>query len=223
MALCQRPRRKSGRAQRLSCRRRQFFNMNAIFADKGVRWILGGWIFFMGENVVLSHNRQAIIEFAGDREYHLAYSALSTTACCSILWGYFRHGRNKGPVLWRVGSPAQQAGALILQGLGLIGFSQLLPRLQLPFVVAPQTNNKAVSSATPPSPSPPAISVRCPMDFTPVDVPADGVYGVKRVTRHPTFWSLGLLGLGTALTTPFATEAYPLAFFFHSLKASRVL
>lgn len=50
------------------------------------------------------------------------------------------------------------------------------------------------------------FQVRCPMDFTPHDVPSDGVYGIRRITRHPTFWSLGLLGLGTALTTPFAPE-----------------
>ena len=29
---------------------------------------------------------------------------------------------------------------------------------------------------------------------------------MKRVTRHVNLWSLGLLGLGTALATPFATE-----------------
>jgi uncharacterized membrane protein len=44
------------------------------------------------------------------------------------------------------------------------------------------------------------------MDFKPADVPADGIYGTKRITRHDNFWSLGLLGLGTALGTPFATE-----------------
>ena len=170
---------------------------------------MGGWIFFIGENIVLSHNRQEIIGYAGDREYHLAYSALSTTACASILWGYIRHGRNKGPVLWRVGSPMHQAGALALQGLGLVGFSQLFPRFQIPLVVSSAPSNEE-SVALPKQAPSPAISVRCPMDFTPIDIPADGIYGLKRVTRHPTFWSLGLLGLGTALTTPFAAEVLDL-------------
>ena len=31
------------------------------------------------------------------------------------------------------------------------------------------------------------IKVRCPMDFSPPDVPEDGIYGLKRVTRHPMF------------------------------------
>jgi uncharacterized membrane protein len=190
-------------------------SMSLILADKGVRWIVGGWIFFMGENIVLSHNRSEIIQYTGDREYHLMYSALSTTACGSILWGYFRHGRNKGPVLWRVGSPVHQAGALLLQTMGLIGFSQLLPRLQLPIAinatgghapVEPLTRNAPVAAQESPPPPRQLVSVRCPMDFTPADVPADGVYGLKRVTRHPTFWSLGLLGLGTAMTTPLAAE-----------------
>jgi uncharacterized membrane protein len=37
-------------------------------------------------------------------------------------------------------------------------------------------------------------------------VVADGIYGVQRVSRHANFWSLGLLGLGSALATPFAPE-----------------
>ena len=182
--------------------------MKMVLADKGVRWIVGGWFFFMGENIVLSHNRQEIIEYTGDREYHLAYSALSTTACASILWGYFRHGRNKGPVLWRVGTPLHQAGAFALQGLGLIGLSQLFPRFQVPFVLASAPSKpEPVSNVDLPKKAPsPVLSVRCPMDFTPVDVPEDGIYGLRRVTRHPTFWILGLFGLGTALTTPLAAE-----------------
>eukprot|EP01047_Picozoa_sp_COSAG01_P095036 COSAG01_NODE_25825_length_732_cov_0.781991_2_plen_72_part_01 len=36
--------------------------------------------------------------------------------------------------------------------------------------------------------------------------PDDGIYGTKRVTRHPTFWSMASVGLGAALASPFATE-----------------
>jgi hypothetical protein len=106
----------------------------------------------------------------------------------------------------------KQAGAFVLKTMGLVGFSQLLPRFQIPIAlnvgqVATVSAKNEVTKKTEEKVDPrPLVAVRCPMDFTPVDVPADGVYGLKRVTRHPTFWSLGMLGLGTALATPLATE-----------------
>ena len=93
----------------------------------------------------------------------------------------------------------------MLQGLGLVGFSQMLPRLQVPIT----TDLDLATDGQPRSSNSPAstVRVRCPMDFRPDDAPEDGIAGLKRVTRHPTFWSMGALGLGTALATPFATEA----------------
>jgi len=52
--------------------------------NPGVRWVAVGWTGFITENLLLSENRQAIIEAIGDREYHLIYSSLSTIACSSI-------------------------------------------------------------------------------------------------------------------------------------------
>ena len=81
----------------------------------------------------------------------------------------------------------------------------MLPRLQVPI-----TTDVDLASDAQPRSSDTAVStvrVRCPMDFRPDDAPEDGIAGLKRVTRHPTLWSMGALGLGTALATPFATEA----------------
>ena len=33
-----------------------------------LRWAVGGWCFFIAENVLLSHNRAAVIEALGDDE-----------------------------------------------------------------------------------------------------------------------------------------------------------
>jgi hypothetical protein len=70
-----------------------------VFSSKAVRWITFGWSAFIVENVVLSHNREWIIETYGDNNYHNIYNTLSTAACSSIAWGYFKHGRKQGPFL----------------------------------------------------------------------------------------------------------------------------
>lgn len=184
-----------------------------VASHPGVRWISLGWAGFIAENLVLSHNRGAIIESIGEDNYHRSYSALSTVACSSIAYGYFRHGRAQGPRLVR---PLWAGlGSLTLQGLGLVGFSQLAPRLQAPFVhqapTAPTLSSTGLGAAedgaaASPASAPGAWRPRCPIDFTPTDEPQDGVYGLKRITRHGMFWSLGLFGLGSALTTVYITE-----------------
>ena len=84
----------------------------------------------------------------------------------------------------------------------------MFPRLQVPIIMEASSvsgaRDKQVDSSVPAGSS---VRVRCPMDFRPEDAPEDGIAGLKRVTRHPTFWSMGALGLGSALATPFATEA----------------
>jgi hypothetical protein len=149
--------------------------MQALLRDKGVRWIGAGWTAFLAENLILSHNRDAIIDKVGDKNYHRLYNTLSTCACASILYGYIRHGKGKvcslegvcfghfsvqsepcgcglanllswrpelkhatwimgclqGPILWNPNRPERQAAAFVLQSLGLIGFSQLLPKFQV--------------------------------------------------------------------------------------------
>eukprot|EP00288_Rhodomonas_lens_P005454 CAMPEP_0177727666 /NCGR_PEP_ID=MMETSP0484_2-20121128/20447_1 /TAXON_ID=354590 /ORGANISM="Rhodomonas lens, Strain RHODO" /LENGTH=226 /DNA_ID=CAMNT_0019240343 /DNA_START=35 /DNA_END=711 /DNA_ORIENTATION=- len=157
----------------------------------------------MTENVVLSHNRQEIIAEFGEKAYRTGYSCLSTAACSSILYGYLRYGRKQGPIIWRPNTPAG-AAALLLQGCGLVGFSQMFPPL---------------STLKPPAETPAPVA-----QDAKAAPPKDGarqqgeVAGLHRVSRHPFLWSLGLLGVGTALTTPFAPEivffSMPCAFAF---------
>ena len=178
----------------------------ALLRHPGVRLIGGGWAFFIAENVVVSNNRDAIIASIGEVNYRRVYSGLSTCACASIAYGYLRHGRKQGPKLWAAAPPAARCGAVALQGLGLVGFSQMLPRLQVPIAMEEAGPTADTWPGTPQPGGGAAMRVRCPMDFSAADTPEDGIAGPKRVTRHPTFWSMGALGLGTALATPFATE-----------------
>ena len=106
--------------------------------------------------------------------------------------------------------PGRRAAGLALQSLGLVGFAQLPPKLQIPVALggtaaAPPIAGAASAAATPAPPAP-KIRARCPIDFTPADVPSDGVYGLKRVTRHPTLWSMAFVGAGIAVASPFATH-----------------
>merc|ERR1712062_12790 len=54
------------------------------------------------------------------------------------------------------------------------------------------------SSSPSPSSSPPSsgsgikFAAQCPIDWTPKDVPDDGIYGLKRVSRHPMLFSLSV-------------------------------
>lgn len=73
--------------------------VQSALRDKGVRWIGGGWLAFLSENLILSHNRDVIISQIGDDNYHRMYNTLSSMACASILYGYIRHGRGKVCIL----------------------------------------------------------------------------------------------------------------------------
>ena len=201
-------------------------------------FIAGGWGLFLGENVLLSENREWLIQRYGDENYHLAYNSLSSCACGSILYGFFKH-RGTGPRWARFakGSAPRplRAAAVALQCLGLAGFSQLVPKLQLPVAVefgsGSSTASASVSSSAEqdavvlgpelrsqgPVDLPPEKSngesnirfkARCPMDFRAKhDIKEGEVYGVERVSRHANLWSLASLGLGTALLTPFIVES----------------
>ena len=104
-------------------------------ASVGVRWVLAGWIGFTAENLALSEHRGELIAAfgggeVGDRRYHQLYNALSSAACGSLLYGYLRY-RNRGPRWAGFAAPPRhlKAAAVALQGLGLVGFSQLLPKV----------------------------------------------------------------------------------------------
>lgn len=211
-------------------------------ADKAVKWISLGWIGFISENLIISDNREWIIENYGQNNYHMAYSMLSTLTSGSILYGYVRYGRGQGPKL-PVPSSFRLAGSFMFTTLGLMGLSQYIPLIRMPYTyenadtatsvtTEHNTINKSISTTTsngmrkskleqqqaPPSPSSSDKVWRCPMDFRPKDakVTADGIQGMERVSRHSMFWSLGSLAMGKALSTVFLPEvvmfSFPMAF-----------
>jgi hypothetical protein len=190
--------------------------MARLFSSTGVKWIAGGWTAFILENVVLSHNREWIISEYGKDKYHMTYNTLSTAACSSIIYGYLKHGRGKGPRMGSHGIPGVVA-SFILQGVGFAIISQQAPKLQNPFQMGEM---RAVSSGQPaPAEVPKSSSklfVRCPMDFRPADVPEDGIYGTARISRHATFWAFGSICYGEAITALFLPEvvmfSFPLIF-----------
>ena len=196
--------------------------LGAVRSSKGIKWISLGWTAFIAENVVLSQNREDIIRTIGDNNYHLSYGFLSTVACGSIAWGYFKHGRGTGPRL-APRTPAMIAAGFVLQAIGLVGFSQIGPALQIPVIAEIESSPHASKGSQNQHPadgpsSSVSFKVRCPMDFRPKDIPADGIHGLERVSRHATFWSLGLFCLGRAATTVFLPEVvfntWPIIFAF---------
>lgn len=201
--------------------------MASLWSHSGVRFIAAGWLGFITENLVLSENRTYIIENFGEETYHGFYNTLSSVACVSIAYGYFRHGRAQGPVLWSFPHTALgKLGATTCTGMGLVGFSQLAPKLQIPVALNMGGSSEAASTASPSSaplvssptsssPSKIAIDVtsakpvfqaRCPIDFSAKLGGENEVYGIDRVTRHGALYSLGFLGLGGALASVYVTE-----------------
>jgi len=158
---------------------------------------------------------QYLIERFGQQTYGTTYATLSTGAMASVCWGYWKHG--KGLRIWSRPPPGFAAGAFLFQALGFAGFAQLVPRVQFPV--------KLVGDPVPSSPEPSSPELRddsrlgpvaasawqpqCPMDFKgEAAAQKDGsIAGIQRVTRHPSLFSLGSLGLGTALASPFAAQA----------------
>jgi len=189
--------------------------MSKLFGSTGVKWIAGGWTAFILENVVMSHNREWIISEFGKDKYHMVYNALSTAACSSILYGYIKHGRGKGPRMGSHGIPGVVA-SFVLQGVGFAIISQQAPKLQNPFQLKEETVAVVEQQSTGSVSSSSKLFVRCPMDFRPADVPADGIYGTARISRHATFWAFGSICYGEAITALFLPEvvmfSFPLIF-----------
>ena len=196
-----------------------------MLSNKGVRWVAAGWLGFITENLVMSHNRDWIISNYGDDNYHIVYNILSTAACGSIGYGFFKHGKTGGPSFPRRGPLLQLAGFSI-QALGLIGLSQLAPALQVPVGFGPQapktgpSNGLAASGVSLSAEQPKSerkLYVRCPIDFHQKS-PDGGIYGIDRVSRHPALWFMGITSLGSALTTVYAAHAvmfsFPIVFSF---------
>lgn len=197
-----------------------------MFKSKGVKWIGLGWTGFILENLVLSHNREEIISTFGADKYHLLYNTLSTAACSSIAWGYYKH-RKMGPIFKSRNLLSIGLG-FAMQTVGLVCLSQLAPKFQMPVMLDSKNNTDEISTTIKPTQPTPSnenstpvtsaysLRIRCPMDFKPKDVPTDGIYGLERVSRHAVFWSLGLACAGQACYTLFLPElvmfTFPLVF-----------
>ena len=175
----------------------------SIVRSSSFQWAVGGWSFFIVENLVLSENRGFLIEKLGDDGYHAAYGTLSTAAMASVAYAYFTK-LGAGPMLW-VGKPplSHKIAALSLLTLGLGMASQTLPKFQVPVAIVPTSTTQIDPTAGPTtSKSPMSFKVRCPFDFT--DKPSDdgAIHGLERISRHPGLWSMGLIGFGHSFLVP---------------------
>jgi len=172
-----------------------------------MRWAIGGWSFFILENLVLSENRSYIIERVGDERYHMIYGTISTCAMASVGYGYFKVRRTAPfritplPVSMRVVSFLSYA-----VGLGLL--SQTAPKLQVPVTSNDEEEVGKVLQGPVPlqKKTSKAWKVRCPFDFTDNSLDS-GPRGVERISRHPGLWAFGLTCLGTAAITPSIAQA----------------
>lgn len=182
---------------------------------RGIFLVSAGWVSFITENLVLSHNRDYIISNYGSDTYHMAYSTLSTISCGAICYSYFRYC--KGQLRLSKVSYIRHSLAFILQGIGLVGISQLGPKLQNPFLV-PGVNIREdlVRSVDVEEldalPKVFGVTLRCPIDFKATKQRKEDVSGIERVSRHPVLWSLAAVFLGSAVATPFAAEAVSFTF-----------
>ena len=138
---------------------------------RGSKWIAAGWIGFITENLVLSENRQYIIDNYGKDKYMAAYSSLSALSCGSIGYGLLRYGIGQSPFA-RSRSAVAYAAGLVLQTTGAVLLSQTLPPFQIPVELTGGTSSSSSSSsgsgaAGPISPPKEGMSfaLRCPIDF----------------------------------------------------------
>lgn len=165
--------------------------VSTIALNSTSRLSAAGWVFFIGENAILSENRTWLIEEFGDDKYHLAYGLCSTLATASIGYSYFRirnlSSMSPSLVLWKStpSTPALAIGWAFLS-VGLVMASQAAPRMQIP--VAFENN---------------AVQVKCPFDFSDKKFAnSTDPRGAERISRHPGLWSLGFIGLGQAVMAP---------------------
>lgn len=191
------------------------------FRHISTKLVLFGWTGFIAENLILSHNRKEIIESIGDDNYHRIYNTLSTIACGSIAYGFLRY-RTTGPLISKhypklyniMSSKAMKYSALGVRIVGLVGFSQLFPKLQIPFMYQPMP---LVEGNVQNQIAKPKLVARCPMDFSSAK-DQDAIQGWKRVTRHPALMSFGLTFFSFAMTTPYVASGImftmPLVFSF---------
>lgn len=199
----------------------------SILSSSQMRWAVGGWSFFIAENLVLSENRQAIIQRLGDSNYHALYGMISTAAMASVGYGYRYKVRAAPPFFPRISMPMRVA-SFISYSLGLGLASQTMPKFQIPVVHTDRSHYpgddklssiyservEANDALAHDESSKSSWKVRCPFDFTDKKMEQHKINnndlipcGVERITRHPGLWSFGLVCLGAAMTTPSVPQA----------------
>lgn len=195
---------------------------NRFLTASDLKWAVGGWLFFVAENAVLSENRTAIIDYLGsDETYHAVYGTCSTIATASILYSYRKLRQQQQSSVLAPISRVRLGIAGSVMSVGLILASQTLPKLQIPVELQSTGNSSnggsenvdtaaaaAVDSEVQPAKSW-NLKVRCPFDFT--DKKKDdatgstpAVTGLERITRHPGLWAFGLAAAGNAALQPTA-------------------
>ena len=92
-------------------------------------------------------------------------------------------------------------------GLGLVGFSQLLPKLQVPVGRTPEPSTSSGGAGS----GQRTWSVRCPFDFSAPAAEDGSIHGVQRVSRHAALWSFAAVCLGSAVVVPSIPQAACLA------------
>jgi uncharacterized membrane protein len=183
-----------------------FLEMSKILGDRGCRWILFGWTFFITENIVLSEykttlttpHRSKANDMSHDNDqppryhpeesppllslssYKTLYATLSLLSCSSILYGYARYGVNKGPTIASNLTPLLLR--MPLQYLGLVGLFYSYPSKYNPVLQKDHNHESLDSSAT-----------------------RHYVQSKINVSRHPQLMSLSTLALSTALSSKFYT------------------
>jgi NnrU protein len=149
-------------------------NVASGWNNSDLKYALGGWTFFILENVILSENRAAIIAALNDRtddpatlssndhgspdesNYRLLYGTCSTVATISILYGYrqlrMAAFQLKSSITFSTFGGSSRAAAVSMISLGLVLMSQTLPKLQIPveFVLPVQKKEEQLSVATVP-------------------------------------------------------------------------
>jgi hypothetical protein len=189
--------------------------MTSLISNKSgqsvVRWAVGGWIFFIAENAILSENRTWLIQQLGDDNYHNVYGACSTIATASIGFAYYKIRRTTMPfrwILWKRSPPITSAiGSWIFLTTGLIMASQVAPKMQIPVTMTTGSASGGGGGGGIGSGAAIGFQVRCPFDFSDKHMldnynKGGSVHGLERITRHPSLWSFGFIGLGQSFIAP---------------------
>lgn len=137
-----------------------------------IKWAIGSWSFFIGENLLLSENRTYIIQNIcqnNDDYYHYLYGLCSTTAVGSIVYAYYGKirpfsfdERYRWLHLWdaskstihinsrisKSGIPLKnRIGSFVVMSIGLCLLSQTLPKFQIPLEYIGSSSSTATTTS----------------------------------------------------------------------------